>query len=182
MLLASGISSVARKGGHRGLMEVNIGVQLGLTARGGGAEGGGCQQWRGLQPLRTALHVLAASMMSSGGDCGGQSGSESAVGWCGTGEEWSVGARVGCQTLSTALHTMSIRLQNSFLNCILGKDWAERFLESLMPYERHLFILSLKTKVKWVRRKIVRAKNRIEKDRRANIIATNFVQEQLKTI
>ena len=85
------------------------------------------------------------------------------------------GSTMGClQPLRTALHTISISLQNN-----LSWNRAETIKEHLIPAGRYLFIPFLRTNSQKLQTKNRQTKNRIKKIDRTNIIATNFVWEQL---
>ena len=84
------------------------------------------------------------------------------------GQKWR-----GLQPLRNSTHTIS--LQNS-----LSWNRAERLQEHLMPMGTTCLSRFWGRKVKWVRRNIGQAKNRIKNTDRKNIWATNFVWEQLK--
>ena len=79
----------------------------------------------------------------------------------GGGQQWGGGNSGGVFNLSSALHTISISLQNSL-------SW--KALRALIAFHFNA------SWVKSVRRKIGQAKNRIKKTDRTNIIATNFVE------
>ena len=76
------------------------------------------------------------------------------------------------QPLRTSLHTLSLSLQNS-----LNWSRAEK-LYHLMPARRYLFIPFLRTKSQQRQTKS-RSSEKSHKTDRTNIIATNFVWEQL---